>query len=57
MFFIFFFFFLLMENLGAMAFSRYTGFCEITNCDVLQLHCTCANRAEPDEMAHNKPCH
>ena len=35
----FFFFFLLMENLGAMAYSRYTGFCEITDRDVLELHC------------------
>ena len=33
------FFFLLMENLGAMAYSRYTGFGEITDCDVLELHC------------------
>ena len=36
----FFFFFLLMENLGAMAYSRYTGFREITDRDVLELHCT-----------------
>ena len=28
-----------MENLGAMAYSRYTGFREITDCDVLELHC------------------
>ena len=35
----FFFFFLLMKNLGAMAYSRYTGFHEITDCDVLELHC------------------
>ena len=35
----FFFFFLLMENLGAMAYSRYTGFREITERDVLELHC------------------
>ena len=34
------FFFLLMENLGAMAYSRYTGFHEITDRDVLELHCT-----------------
>ena len=34
-----FFFFLLMENLGAMAYSRYTGFREITDRDVLELHC------------------
>ena len=34
-----FFFFLLMENLGAMAYSRYTGFREITDHDVLELHC------------------
>ena len=33
------FFFLLMENLGAMAYSRYTGFREITDRDVLELHC------------------
>ena len=37
--FFFFFFFLLMENLGAMAYSRYTGFREITDRDVLELHC------------------
>ena len=24
-----------MENLGSMADSRYTGFCKITNCDVV----------------------
>ena len=29
-----------MENLGAMAYSRYTGFHEITDRDVLELHCT-----------------
>ena len=29
-----------MENLGAMADSRYTGFREITDCDVLELHCS-----------------
>ena len=29
-----------MENLGAMAYSRYTGFREITDRDVLELHCT-----------------
>ena len=28
-----------MENLGAMADSRYTGFHEITDRDVLDLHC------------------
>ena len=28
-----------MENLGAMADSRYTGFREITDRDVLELHC------------------
>ena len=28
-----------MENLGAMAYSRYTGFREITDRDVLELHC------------------
>ena len=28
-----------MENLGAMAFSRYTGFREITDHDLLELHC------------------
>ena len=33
-------FFLLMEILGAMADSRYTGFREITDCDVLELHCS-----------------
>ena len=33
------FFFLLLENLGAMAYSRYTGFREITDRDVLELHC------------------
>ena len=34
------FFFSLMENLGAMAYSRYTGFREITDRDVLELYCT-----------------
>ena len=29
-----------MENLGAMAYSRCTGFREITDHDVLELHCT-----------------
>ena len=29
-----------MEDLGAMAYSRYTGFREITDRDVLELHCT-----------------
>ena len=40
-FFIFFYFifFLLMENLGAMAYSRYTGFRKITDRNVLELHC------------------
>ena len=33
-------FFLLMENLGAMAHSRYTGLREITDHDVLELHCS-----------------
>ena len=33
------FFFLLMENLGAMAYSRYTGFREIMDRDVMELHC------------------
>ena len=28
-----------MENLGAMADSGYTGFREITDRDVLELHC------------------
>ena len=28
-----------MENLGAMADSRYTGFCEITDRDILDLYC------------------
>ena len=28
-----------MEYLGAMAYSRYTGFREITDRDVLELHC------------------
>ena len=28
-----------MENLGAMAYSRYTGFREISDRDVLELHC------------------
>ena len=32
-------FFLLMENLGAMADPRYTGFHEITDRNVLELHC------------------
>ena len=36
--FLIFFFFLLMENLGAMAYSRYTGFCGITDRDVLELY-------------------
>ena len=35
-----FFFFLLMENLGAMAYSQYTGFRGITDRDVLELHCS-----------------
>ena len=35
-----FFFFLLMENLGAMAYSRYTGFREITHRNILELHCS-----------------
>ena len=38
-FFFFYFFFLLLENLGAIAYSRYTGFREITDRDVLELHC------------------
>ena len=29
-----------MQNLGAMAYSRYTGFREITDRDVLELHCS-----------------
>ena len=29
-----------MENLGAMAYSWYTGFREITDRNVLELHCT-----------------
>ena len=29
-----------MENLGAMAYLQYTGFREITDRDVLELHCT-----------------
>ena len=33
------FFFLLLENLGTMAYPRYTGFREITDRDVLELHC------------------
>ena len=37
----FLYFFLLMENLGAMADSRYTGFPQITDCDVLDPHCIC----------------
>ena len=28
-----------MENLGAMAYLRYTGFREIMDRDVLELHC------------------
>ena len=28
-----------MENLGAMAYARYTGFRKITDRDVLELHC------------------
>ena len=28
-----------MENLGAMVYSRSTGFREITDRDVLELHC------------------
>ena len=28
-----------MENLGAMADLRYTGFREITDRDILELHC------------------
>ena len=38
-FFFFYFFFWLMENLGAMAYLRYTGFREITDHNVLELHC------------------
>ena len=30
---------MLMENLGAMAYTRYTGFREITDRNVLELHC------------------
>ena len=37
--FFFFLIFLLMENLGAIADSRYAGFREITDRDVLELHC------------------
>ena len=33
-----------MENLGAMAYSRYTGFREITDRDVLELHCRSSSR-------------
>ena len=36
---LYFYFFLLMENLGAMADSRYSGFHEITDRDVLDLYC------------------
>ena len=32
-----------MENLGAMTSSRYTGFREITDRDVLELHCIYEN--------------
>ena len=32
-----------MENLGAMAYSRYTGFREITDRDVLELDCIYIN--------------
>ena len=41
-----------MENLGAMAYSRYTGFREITDRDVLELHCICIvqpNRFQQEE--------
>ena len=44
------FLFLLMENLGAMVYSRYTGFREITGRDVLELHCTNTQLTRP---AHN----
>ena len=36
-----------MENLGAMAYSRYTGFREITDRDVLELHCISQNTFFP----------
>ena len=35
-----------MENLGAMADSRYTGFREITDRYVLELHCTLTSRMD-----------
>ena len=50
--FLIFFFFLLMENLGAMAFSRYTGFREIMDRDVLELHCTELSLCRPLSVAH-----
>ena len=34
-------FFMLMVNLGSTDDSRYTGFCEITDRDVLDLQCIC----------------
>ena len=36
-----------MENLGAMAYSRYTGFREITDRDVLELYCI--HNGQPSE--------
>ena len=35
-----------MENLGGMADSRYTGFREITDRDVLELHCIKASHIQ-----------
>ena len=54
MFLIFFFFFLLMENLGAMAYSRYTGFCEIMDRDVLELHCIIIWQCDPVKFCHEE---
>ena len=30
---------MLVENLGSTADSQYTGFCQITDCHVMDLHC------------------
>ena len=41
-----------MENLGGMDYSRYTGFREITDRDVLELHCTEFLRSIPHELIY-----
>ena len=44
-----------MENLGAMAYSRYTGFREITDRDVLELHCSKNDRFRVGKMTNVVP--